>query len=281
MGEGLRLMDNSKTKNIFILILLALNLFLLGLVLLDRAETAGTRRAAKEAALLLLDENGIAPGGDVQLGETAPAVYSLTRSMEAEQRIFSSLLGTVRSEDLGGNIRFYASSSGQASARGTGEMDILLTPGDYTLGGDPARSAAKVVKKLGLSPDVSGAAVESEGEATLVTLPLMFKGCRVYNASVKLTYGDGELVMLSGTRLFDTASHQTTETMDSLTAVVRFIEAVRGGGYVCRELLSVQCGYVLSVTVSGESTLTPVWEFTTDTVSVYINAVTGRAETII
>ena len=160
-------------------------------------------------------------------------------------------------------------------------MDILFTPGDYTLGSDPARSAAKVVKKLGLSPDTSGAEVDSDGEAAVVTLPLMWKGCRVYNASIKLTYGDGELVMLSGTRLFDTASRQTSETMDSLTAVVRFIEAVRGGGYVCSELLDVRCGYVLSVTVSGESTLTPVWEFATDTVSVYINAVTGRAETII
>ena len=273
-------MDNSKTKNVFILILLALNAFLLGLVLLDRAETAGAHRAAEEAAFRLLDENGITPSVEVRLGEPAPAVYSLTRSMDDEKRLFSSLLGAVRAEDLGGNIRFYASSSGQASARGTGEMDILLTPGDYTLGGDPARSAAMVVKKLGLSSDVSGATVESDGEATLVTLPLTWKGCRVYNASVQLTYGDGELVMMSGTRLFDVGSRQTAEAMDSLTAVVRFIESVRGGGYVCSELREVRCGYLLSVTVSGESTLTPVWEFVTDTVSVYINAVTGKAESV-
>ena len=51
-------------------------------------------------------------------------------------------------------------------------------------------------------------------------------------------------------------------------------------GFICSRLTGISAGYLMNVTVSGESTLTPVWHIGTDTGDLYINAVNGRAESI-
>ena len=102
-------MDNSKTKNIFILILFALNLFLLGLVLLDRAETAGTRRAAEEAALLLLDESTSALDNAAQ-----EIVRKHLDSLRATRIVIAHRLSTIINAD-----RIYVLEKGRVVQTGS------------------------------------------------------------------------------------------------------------------------------------------------------------------
>ena len=59
---------------------------------------------------------------------------------------------------------------------------------------------------------------------------------------------------------------------------LRFLELVEREGIICSRLDRLTPGYLMDVTLSGESILTPVWHIETDTVDLYLNALTGLPE---
>lgn len=274
-------MDTSKIKNIIILILLAVNVFLFAALIGDRAQTRAVKTAAWEAAVEAVERAGISVSEDISADLATPSVYTLRRDMDSEREWLERVLGSVTAADLGGNIWFYSSGSGQASVRGAGECDILFSTDAFGTGRSAAKSAAKVMKKLGLEPDEANANVNSGRDGASVKLGCLWQGCPVYNAGLSFTFSEDYLVMISGTRIFDRQVQVSGEgVLDELSVMLRFVEAVSEQGFVCSSLSALDPGYIFSVAVSGEGTLTPVWRFTTDTGEIYINAVTGRVETL-
>ena len=274
-------MDTSKIKNIIILILLAVNVFLAAALISDRAQTRAVKTAAWEAAVEAVERAGISVSDDISADLATPSVYTLRRNMDSELEWLSRVLGSVTAADLGGNIWFYSSESGQASVRGAGECDILFSTDIFSTGRSVAKSASKVMKKLGLEPDEANADVNSGRDGSTVKLGCLWQGCPVYNAELSFTFSEDYLVMISGTRIFDRQVQASSEgVLDELSVMLRFVEAVSEQGFVCSSLSALDSGYIFSVAVSGEGTLNPVWRFTTDTGELYINAVTGRVETL-
>lgn len=274
-------MDTSKIKNIIILILLAVNVFLLAALISDRAQARAVRAEAWEAALEAVERSGISVSKGISSDIDTPLVYSLRRDMDSEREWLERVLGEAVADDLGGNIWLYSSGNGQASVRGTGECDILLGADVFGTGWDAAKTAAKVMKKLGLEPDEANALVNSGRDGGTVELGCLWQGGRVYNAQMSFTFSEDYLVMISGTRIFDRQVQESSAgVLDELSVMLRFVEAVSEQGFVCSSLSALEAGYIFSVAVSGEGTLNPVWRFTTDTGDMYINAVTGKVETV-
>lgn len=274
-------MDTSKIKNIMILILLAVNVFLFAAIAGDRAQTRAVKAAAWEAAVGAVERAGISVSKDIKSQISAPSVYTLRRDMDSEREWLERVLGAVTADDLGGNIWFYSSGAGQASVRGTGECDILFGSDAFATGRSAAKSASKVMRKLGLEPDEANAAVTSARDGATVTLGCLWQGCPVYNAGLSFTFSEDCLVMISGKRIFDRLVQESHDgVLDELSVMLRFVEAVSEQGFVCSSLSALDAGYIFTVAVSGEGTLNPVWRFTTDTGEIYINAVTGRVETL-
>lgn len=279
MYVGEQVMEASKIKNIILVILLLLNIFLLSIFFLDRSSAASSENAAEDSVIRTLENNGISVGKSVDMGIDTPSVYQINRDMGSEKALIEKLLRSTKSEDLGGNIIFYSSGYGQASLRGTGEMDILFTSDLYEKGKSSVKTAIKVMDKLGLQADEDR--VENGDDASVVELLCMWQDCPVYNARLSFTFGGGQLLMITGTRILDNATEQTdTEVMDILSATLRFLELTREEGFVCSSLDELEVGYIMSVPVSGESTLTPVWHFVTNAGGLYINAVSGRLESV-
>ena len=274
-------MDTSKIKNIIILILLAVNLFLGAALLSDRAQARSARASAWEAAVQAVERVGISVSEEISGGIDTPAMYSLRRDMDSEYERLEDVLGGLSASDLGGNIWFYSSDKGQASVRGTGECDILFTAEVFAAGHGAEKTAAKLMKSLGMEPDEDSARSYSVAGGSAVELGCAWQGCRVYNAQLNFTFSEDSLMMVSGTRLFDLSVQESSEgVMDELSVLMRFVEVVGEQGFVCSSLNELEAGYVFSVTVSGEGTLIPVWRFGTDTGDVYINALTSRVETV-
>ena len=274
-------MDTSKIKNIIILILLSVNVFLCAVMISDRSQTRSARATAWDAAVAATEKAGISVSEDISGEIETPAVYSLRRGMDSERAWLERVLGSVSCDDLGGNIWFYSSEKGQASVRGTGECDILFNTESFDTGRDAEKTAVRLMKKLGLEPDEDSARISTGSSGVTVGLDCTWQGCRVYNAQMNFTFNEDYLMMISGTRIFDLSVQESHEgVMDELSVMMRFVEVVGEQGFVCSSLNAVEAGYVFSVAVSGEGTLNPVWHFTTDTGDVYINAVTGRVETV-
>ena len=273
-------MDRSKLKNIIVLILLALNLFLLAAVISDKRQSERVRQQAWQAAVSALEDTGVSVSDSIDSAIDAPLVYSLRRSASTERAMLEKLLGRVSAEDLGGNIWYYNSAKGQAFLRGSGETDLLLSAGVWSTGRDSARAIFRFMEKLGLPCDEESLVrdVQNEGK---YTVNCVWKGGRVYNAQLTFYLNGDSLMMVTGTRIFDDVEQESGDgVMDELTAMMRFYELLVREDWSCARLKGVDVGYVQSVTVSDASTLTPVWHFSTDTGQLYINAVTGRVETL-
>ena len=198
--------------------------------------------------------------------------------MEQESQRMAALLGEHVSEDLGGSIWFYRSDAGQAVMRGTGEMDYLTEGGVQTRARSLEATATELFRRAGVELYAEGAAAVTENS---VTLCCGWGGFPVYNAVLEFYFFDEQLSMVSGTLVFsrETAVSESA-AMDSAGVLVRFVDLVKSEGLICSELKSLTPGYSMTVTVSGEGVLTPVWRLTTDTGDVYVNAVNGRLETI-
>ena len=274
-------MDTGKIKNLIIMILALLNIFLLVITLVDRAESRSSQREALELARQALSARGISADDSLDKPWETPSVYRLRRDLSQEQEKMERLLGGGGSSDLGGNIRFYSAAGGQASLRGTGEMDVLLTAGYEKANGSRSKSAEKFLASLGMESWKESLRERDNGDAVVLELDAGWNGCRVYNVGMSFTFSGDELIMVSGTRLLDQAEDLGNDgVMDLLTVTMRFVEVVEQEGLVCSRLLGVDVGYFATVTLSGESTLTPLWHFATDSGDVYINALTGKTESI-
>ena len=273
-------MDNQKLERIIIIILLLVNLFLLGVVLSDKAETRRSRTETEHYVTEVLRGSGVTVGKNVHLMQEAPAGCTLTRNSRQEQRIVRGLLGgKFSTEDRGGNIMAYRSSRGQAVFRGSGVTEAILSPGMTPVRSNPEKTAERLLRHMELSTEKSVVGIsESDGEA-YAEYYCCCNGCPVYNAVLRIDFAGESPLLLSGNRVFDDETVSEGEPgMDSASALLRFVELLRGGEFSCTVLEDFRPGYLVSVPVSGESTLTPVWRLETDGGALLINAENGRIE---
>lgn len=270
-------MDSRKLERILLLILVLLNVFLLAVVLTDRAQT---RRSESETAARLearLQEDGITAADGALVIRTAPPKCTLSRDMAAEERLMNQLIGTAQVLDQGGNIFFYSGSRGQALLRGSGEIDALFQSSAVQMHTSAERTALRLLQRSGIHA-VAAAGNDPDGDSAEFTCTL--DGFPVYNAVLRFSFVDGSLNMLTGTRVFDSAVKETDAgLLDSVSVLIRFVELVRAEGYICSRIDAVEPGYLQTVTRSGEAALAPVWRIETDAGAFVIDAESGKAET--
>jgi len=257
-------MQWSKLKNIMLLILLATNLFLLFLLGQRNWSSQRYEASARTDALAILSKNGI-----VMQEETLPHDITLlsatvSRDREREAELLAPLLGgTVFEESLGGSQYFYSGEKGHAYFRGRGEFDLHLIPGAYSLDGSMEQHAAATLALMGF--DAVPAGVSGTPEDGTVTLIQLWQNTPVLSCTVQVSYTDGCLTSVSGTRLSGTPSPGTSHSLSSVTGLLRFLELFTQSGDVCNRINVMQGGYRLITGPSGPSTLVPVWYFATDT----------------
>jgi len=270
--------DGSRIKNVILIVLLLTNAFLLGLLLLDKSEEREASEEGWRQLTAVFAKNGIQLSGTVRQQAETLGPYSLRRDAGEERRAVEKLLGKLNFQDLGGNIYFYNGVNGQATFRGTGEFDIVMNAGVVAAGDDPVREAAGVLRKLGIDYDRENIAVEADSTMTVVEFPLVWRDAQVFNAGVTFTFSREDLILISGRRLPDVETGRDGAGFSPETLLMRFLRAVGEGGYVCSEVRELGCGYIMSVPVSGDVELVPVWRIGTDAGDYYFNGLTGREE---
>ncbi len=271
-------MDKRLLERIIIIILLLLNLFLLMIVLSDKLQVRRSERETLESVAALLAEKGIAVSDSVLTVQNAPPVCTVVRDGGAETEKVTRLLGKHTQENLGGNILFYRSDRGQAVFRGNGEVDVLLSGNEAAVRAAREKTVERMMRKIGVEVLRRESGTQEDNAPEYYCC---WNGSPVFNAILSFDFNERSLYMISGVRTFDTETAQSGEgLLNSVSVLTRFAEIREEQGLICSRLESLRPGYLMSVTVSGESVLSPVWCVETDTGSMLINAETGRAENV-
>ena len=273
-------MDGVKVKKIIIGLLLLVNLFLLAMLVRDRAAAAEIRRDAGQGVEAAFSDSGIALLADVPW-ETELTGCSLSRSLDAEKSMTSTVLGKCSVQDLGGNILFYKSEKGEAKFRGTGEFQIMPYTGQVARGNDPTDTAVSILRKMGIRTDARSARVEPGEQTTTVTLTCKFKRENAYNCTVEFLFSSESLLMIDGRRPMEYSAERSTETLDTATMLLRYLAEIRASGLICSEIRSVEPGWMMTCSASGEGSMTPFWKIETDVGQNYVNGITGKIESVL
>jgi regulatory protein YycI of two-component signal transduction system YycFG len=257
-------MDSSKIKNFIIAVLLLLNAFLLLFSISDGIARAASDGRRRQELLTALSSMGITIRDESVLSMKPNGQTSLIRDLAKEKADVRAVLGAVEVTDLGGNFYLYESEKGKAQFRSTGEFVIIFNDGVCPAKGGFEAFARSFMKKIGLKPDKTYCVPEDIDGGHIIELRCEYDSAPVYNCTVRFTFSEKELLLVSGTRILDKKSQSAAQTGDIITALVSFLGQVRVSGKVCSEITGVYQGYESAVSVSGESRLTPVWRIETD-----------------
>lgn len=254
----------SKIKNIIILLLVIVNLFLVGLVGLRVWRSRRNDLETRARMVAVLEHNRIAylPGevpGALELEGCRVTVESLGSS-EVQALVGAELTGVTTV----GSRTTWSGHWGTVAVSASGEAEAHFEPGAHPLNGaDPGSAGLALLEQVGFLGRETGRTME--GGRITVTYVQLWNGVPLPDRTAALTWEEGALRELTMRRLAGEAEAVATpeEAIDASTALARFLEALNKGGYVCSQVTDLYAGYAVSG--SGTVTLTPAWFVETDT----------------
>lgn len=258
-------------KNIIILILLLVNVFLLVSLAQRRSAEQDAFRRTAEQLVDLFSGDGMTLDPYAISRDVPPEGVSLTWDTDLEDQAAALLLGkTLTSSDQGGGIHYYAGPAGEALFRSSGAFEASGTLAEE----DVEDFCRDFCRTFSFDPpdirlDETGGGVFS-ASALYSRLP-------VFNCSVTFTIENGVLTSVSGTLLPETGTAALVPEVAPLSAagaLVAFQQMRRESVVVASTVTDTRLCYELQNTGAAMS-LAPAWRIVTDTEDYYVNCYTG------
>ena len=264
-------MDRYRLKNIIILILALVNLFLLGsLAKLHTAERMRHRSAVEQMSALFASD-GILLEADIIPQDPPPGGKILSRSMELERESASLLLGgELQLLDQGGGIYTYSGPSGSALFRSNGSFEASGHMGQK----DPVGFCKAFCRKFGYGEPRFLLDEEGRGIAQATRL---WDTLPVFNCTLNFTLDGESITAVSGTLLPEEATELSLdqEPLSALAALSAFQTLRKETGAVVSSIDEISLCYELQSSTALPLGLTPVWCIHSNTAKYYVNAITG------
>ena len=270
-------MEWSKIKNIIILILVFLNVFLLALVVMRESKSVQYQEEARTGVVAALEKNGLDFLPEKVPDDLKLSPLSVTRSRDSEQAMAEALLGPAKRDDTGGSVRVvYTGAGGTAAFSSDGRFEFELTAQTRPVEGtDLAADGAECLELLGLQTEL--AETRTEGEDTLLIYRQVWEDVPMFSCQVTLTYREGALRRITGEWLAGSGIETEGEPLDTPTLLLRFLAGMNEAGNVCSRIDDMTPGYLSSVSAARPVVqLTPVWRIATDTGVYYVDGLTGE-----
>lgn len=260
----------TKIKNIILLLLVAVNLFLLALVGVRAWRTAQNDRQTRERMLQILENSGIS-----FLPTELPDAIGLTpqrlTAAPIEERQAALLVGEVTAAETMGTRTIYRGTYGVLSVSSSGEA-VLDYFSNCPLTEENIWNA---LSELGLAFRETGR-TDDRGELN-VEACLLWGEVPLPGETLHLICSGSVPVSLTFRALLGTAEPQSAaESLSAATALLRLLDALNQQGYICSRIDRLYPGYVLSG--AGPFTLEPAWFVEIDTAPwrLAVNAYTGE-----
>lgn len=268
-------MQTSKIKDVFILALILVNIFLLLLVIPQRQETARVYSETGESLRQLFAEKGIELDWEqvpdyTELRSRAPG------SQDAAVRAAAAaLLGDeFLDEEAGYTSSKYRTETGSAEFHKSGEFTVSFTDGQPA-GSDLVKAAEETLAAMGYEHGQLELERVSAGKFTVSGLQYV-SGAPVYTSWVTLEYDNSSLKSISGQWYggYETLA-EGESCISASTALVSFLSSQVELGWICTTVDTMTQGYIEENSPTfGGAALVPVWRIETDTGSFTVNGLT-------
>ena len=262
-------MDRYLLKNIIIIILILVNGFLLGSLVMRQTAEYSAQRRTEQHLIELFEADGILLNEDAISHGTPPSPRMLTADARRQTESAAFFLGNNLLEDDQGGTLSLTGSSGIARFRSGGSFEI-----EGKLASEDAEKLCEsFCKTFSFDPPVFELDETGSGSGFAV---FRHEGLPVYNCTLTFTLKNGTLNRVNGTLLSgeSTAFSPEREPLSGIAALTAFQKTRRESGAVVSSVSELYLCYELSAS-SGGSILEPSWCVVTDTSKYYVNASSG------
>lgn len=262
-------MDRCLLKNIIILILLLVNGFLVGSLIMRHTATVQTQHQADEQLVALFASDGMELSPDLISRETPPSVISLSRDLEREREAAAFFLGeNLEQTDMGGS-HTYSSTTGTARFYPNGSFDIVGSLAS-------AEEAETLCRRFCDAFSYQEPDLSQGGDGTFLSAS-QWEKYPVLNSGATFTLDQGALLTVSGTLLPEegTATASEQQPLSASAALTAFQQARREGYIAASVITDMYLCYELQGSTASTLTLSPTWCIVTDAANHYVNCITG------
>ena len=271
-------MEWPKLKNIILLLLVCVNVCLLFLAGLQGSRSARYEEETRQAAMDVLEQNGITFGPERLPPDIRLSPLTVTRDRESEAEMAQTLLGDAERQGENEVRHLYAGEGGTAEFSMNGTFSVSLQPGAWVKEHDRSHADASqaCLERIGFHGVLETQSVDDGLGETTLTYCQEWEDVPVFSCRITLVWRGDELVHMEGSQLSGTSAQAAVqgEPLSAASILVRFLSGINEGGYVCGRVDGMTAGYLLSGTARPVE-LTPVWRIDTDSGSYYVDAYTG------
>ncbi|MPM30997.1 hypothetical protein SDC9_77550 [bioreactor metagenome] len=272
-------MEWSKIKNIILLMLVTVNIFLLVLMVSRQVRSDRYTEDARQSAIEVLKQNGISADKDQIPWEKSLPPLTMSRDTEQEKSAAAALLGECTQSWQGGVYR-YSGEKGTVQFSRSGEFSGTFSADAYPLNGTPMEDyALRCLSLIGFQGEVIG--MVCQDDSVSVSVRQLYEGVPVFSCVATLVYENDCLISISDGSRRLTGTPKTavgTQSLSMVTVLLRFLEGTNELGDVCTSLESITAGYTFTSGLADPITLTPTWHVSTDIGEYYLDGVTGKLE---
>jgi hypothetical protein len=267
-------MSAGKMKNLVLVALVLINVFLLAFYSAGRAGELTLRRQKIEDICDIMENYGIALRPSAIGPDTRLSGAVTSRDAGEEDAIVAAVLGNAE-KTTSGNLSRYVSGAGEASFNARGEFVIDVRPGAIPAP-EAAASARRLLRDMGIPTDEPAATIEGDGVEVFATCT--YASAPVFNCQIRFTYQSGSLVRVSGRRADPARTASGEEITGAAEALLDFLSYIDGEEQQCGEITYVQAGYRFNVGAIGDGELSPGWRIISDRDEYFVYSSTGAVE---
>ncbi len=273
-------MNWSKAKNIILAMLIAVNIFLLGVIVYtERSSHIAYKQAVSETVAYLESRNISLDPKLLSVDVAKRNTLLIIRDYDAEAAIAETLVNGEEVSRSGGVMRF-ANDSGTENAlwRSGGLFEAnIKVDGISEYNGNI--SEHPTVTRLG-GVGFSGGIVSdiSNSDLTQLTISQTYNSLPIFNAAITVTCGEKDEVYAAGRWCVGTEQIISDANEQKLTGLlIRFAQQVEYTAENTCVIEAITPGYMAQNLSNSGVKLVPAWEIRTSDAIGYISAVDGSA----
>ena len=262
-------MESFRLKNIVIIILVILNLFLAALLVNYRLQGARARQNLLDELNSLFAANAISLSEDLELDTPPLSSLSVQRNLEDEANIAAMLLGeSAEPQHQGGGIYSYTGALGTVHFRSGGNFDYA--PVNQSVE-DPQAFFDQFCNNYGYHP----AEVLSDDAGTSYIATQYLGENAIYNCTVMIQFLGDKLLSVSGSYVSTASTTASPTALTAVDALVQLLDYRNATGMVCNSIQEIKPVYELQSGPSAALQLISKWQITADAYQYYVDCSTG------
>ena len=258
-------MEWSKLKNVILLMLAAVNLFLLVLVVYRDNRTFRLEQEAREDLIQILNENGISMEPGQFPKEASWPSLQVNWDRTQSYRIAEAILGHV-TEKSQGSTTVYMGEQGSAVFYGDGTVLITLNAEQQYSSLQATQDQARAfLQQMGMKTSELERKDTENGKFSFGGVQ-QAEGYDMFNCPITVTYIEPGTVSIQGTCLLGEVKYSTIQqtTISVFTAITKLMQYEAKYPAGIKEIQKVQAGYLLPAVLADSVQLEPVWHIITD-----------------